>query len=110
MTQHPELQATDAGTSLTVHVQPGARRTEIVGRHGDALKIRVGAPPEGDRANDAVIELVAREFSLKAAAVHLVSGATNRQKRLELDGITPEAAAKVIDRLLALGTPSSPRR
>jgi uncharacterized protein len=101
MSQHPELTESTDGTMLAVHVQPGAGRTEVVGRHGDALKIRVAAPPTGNRANDAVIELVAREFALKKADVRVAAGATSRQKRLQLTGLDVPAAARIVDRLLA---------
>jgi uncharacterized protein (TIGR00251 family) len=100
MSEHPELSPTDNGVFLAVHVQPGAGRTDVVGRHGDALKLRVAAPPTGNRANEAVVELVAREFNLKREAVTLTSGATSRQKRLKLEGVEERDAARVIDRLL----------
>lgn len=100
MASHPELRSTDGGVLLAVHVQPGAGRTEVVGRHGDALKVRVAAPPAGGRANDAVVALVADAFGVKPAAVTVTSGATNRQKRLRIDGLDEEAAIVVIDRLL----------
>jgi uncharacterized protein (TIGR00251 family) len=100
MSEHPELGPTDGGVTLAVHVQPGAGRTEVVGRHGDALKLRVAAPPTGNRANDAVVDLVAKEFNLKAAAVTVVSGATSRDKRLKLAGVDQRAAEKTVDRLL----------
>jgi uncharacterized protein len=108
MSQHPELSEADGATILAVHVQPGAGRTEVVGRHGDALKIRVAAPPTGNRANDAVIELVAKEFALKKADVGVASGATSREKRLQLTGVDLRAAERVVDRLLA-PTPGSAR-
>jgi uncharacterized protein (TIGR00251 family) len=87
MTDHPELGGSDGEVVLAVHVQPGAGRTEVVGRHGDALKLRVAAPPTGGRANTAVVDLVAKEFNLKAADVDVVSGASSRDKRLKLKGI-----------------------
>jgi uncharacterized protein len=110
MSDHPELDATDGGVLLAVHIQPGAGRTEVVGRHGDALKLRVAAPPTGNRANDAVLELVAKEFNLKRADVAVTSGASSRAKRLKLSGLSLQAAARVIDRLLDTPHPRSPRR
>ena len=100
MSDHPELQASKEGAVLSVHVQPGAGRTEIVGRHGDALKIRVAAPPTGGRANEAVVELVAKEFHLDAAKVEITAGAASRQKRVRLAGLDVEAAGVLIDRIL----------
>jgi uncharacterized protein (TIGR00251 family) len=100
MTDYPELGGTDGEVTLAVHVQPGAGRTEVVGRHGDALKLRVAAPPTGDRANAAVVDLVAKEFNVKPADVRVVSGATSRDKRLQLKGLDRKAAERVVDRLL----------
>jgi uncharacterized protein len=105
MSQHPELSEGRDGAMLAVHVQPGAGRTEVVGRHGDALKIRVAAPPTGNRANDAVVELVAREFAIKEADVVVTSGTSSRQKRLQLTGVDVRAAERIVDRLL---TPAGP--
>lgn len=101
MAQHPELRAADGGVVLAVHVQPGAGRTEVVGRHGDALKLRVAAPPTGNRANDAVVELVAKEFNLKPSDVSVISGGSSRQKRIRLSGVEVPAAERVVDRVLA---------
>ncbi len=69
---------------LRVQVQPGAGRTAVVGRHGDALKLKVGAPPEGGRANDAVTSLLATTLGVPREAVTLVSGATSRTKRFRM--------------------------
>jgi uncharacterized protein len=108
MSDHPELTPNDGGVTLAVHVQPGAGRTEVVGRHGDALKLRVAAPPTGNRANDAVVDLVAKEFNLKRADVVVLSGATSRDKRLKLGGLDQRAAEKIVDRLLE--SPQLPTR
>jgi uncharacterized protein len=72
---------------LRVHVQPSAGRTAIVGRHGEAVKLRVAAPPVDDRANVAVSELLADLFGIKAADVALVSGEKSRVKRFRLKGV-----------------------
>ncbi|HWI04529.1 MAG TPA: DUF167 domain-containing protein, partial [Acidimicrobiales bacterium] len=55
----------DDAVVLHVHVQPGAGRSAVVGRHGTALKVRVAAAPEGGRANEACAELLADTFGVK---------------------------------------------
>ncbi len=72
---------------LRVHVQPGAGRSAVVGRHGDALKIRVAAPPVGGRANDATRELLARELEIAPSALELTGGASSRLKRFRVSGV-----------------------
>lgn len=74
--------AGDDAVVLSVHVQPGAGRTAVVGRHGTALKVRVAAPPEGGRANEACAALLAETFG--AGEVELVAGASSRSKRYRL--------------------------
>lgn len=97
-TERSELSATDGGVILSVHAQPGARRTEIVGRHGDAVKIRVAAPPVDDRANEALVAFVAELFELRSSAVSIRSGGSSRHKCLRLDGIDLPAAVAILDR------------
>lgn len=75
------------GVVLHVHVQPGAGRSAVVGRHGDALKVRVAAPPVGGRANDATRDLLAEALGLPPSAVELTGGTTSRSKRFRLAGI-----------------------
>lgn len=79
-----------ASTRLALRVSPGARRTEVVGRHGAAWKVRVAAPPEGGRANDAVRRLLADALALPVQAVSVVSGHGSRDKLVQLAGIDPE--------------------
>ncbi len=77
-------------TRLRLRVAPGAARARVVGRHGDAWKVRVAAPPEGGRANDAVVRLLADTLALPREAVTLVSGHGTRDKIVELVGVGPE--------------------
>ena len=86
---------------LRVHVSPGAGRTAVTGRQGDAVKVRVAAPPVDGRANAALVEFLAAEFGLKAADVTLASGATSRAKRFRLAGLDPDHADTTLERLLA---------
>ncbi len=88
---------------LRLHVQPGAGRTAVSGKHGDALKVRVAAPPEGGRANEAVIALVAETLGVGKDAVTLTSGESSRSKRVKISGVSPDAAARLLHDALAAG-------
>lgn len=70
-----------------VHVQPRAGKDAITGRHGDALRVRVHAPPVDGRATEAVRRLLAAAFGVPAAAVELASGERSRMKRYRLRGL-----------------------
>jgi uncharacterized protein len=76
-------------TRLRLRVSPGASRAGVVGRHGEAWKVRVAAAPEGGRANEAVIRLLADTLSVPRDAVKLVSGHGGRDKVVELAGLGP---------------------
>jgi uncharacterized protein len=88
------------GIVLRVIAHPGAGRTSVVGVHGDALQIRVGAPPVEGRANSALIELVAELLGVKDSAVSISSGESSRTKRLSVQGVDPGAARHLIDEAL----------
>jgi uncharacterized protein (TIGR00251 family) len=77
----------ELSTRLRLRVSPGARRSEFVGRHGDAWKVRVAAPPEGGRANEALVGLLAERLELPRRAVTVVSGHAARDKIVQLAGI-----------------------
>ena len=77
----------EPSTRLRIRVSPGARTTELVGRHGEAWKVRVAAPAEAGRANEAVVRLLADTLSLPRDAVTLVSGHGARDKIVQLAGL-----------------------
>lgn len=87
--------SSDGSITLTLHIQPGAKRTECAGLHGDALKIRLSAPPVDGKANAALIEYVAERLDCGRAAVTLKSGQTSRRKVLAVTGSTAEAVARL---------------
>jgi len=78
--------AADGRITLTLHIQPGAKKTEFAGLHGNALKIRLAAPPVDGKANEALIKFVAETLKLPKSAVNLKSGQTSRRKVLEIQG------------------------
>ena len=70
---------------LTLHVQPGAKRTEVAGTHGDALKLRLAAPPVEGKANAELLRFLAAAFGVPARAVVLVRGAMAREKIVRIE-------------------------
>jgi uncharacterized protein (TIGR00251 family) len=81
-----------ASTRLELRVVPGSTRPGVVGRHGGSWKIRVAAPPEGGRANDAVVRLLADTLDLRRRDVAIVSGHAVRDKVVAVEGIGAEEA------------------
>lgn len=73
-----------------VHVQPRASKNEIVGMHGDALKVRLTAPPVDSAANDALIALLAETLGVARRDVRIVAGATSRAKVVEVAGVSQQ--------------------
>jgi uncharacterized protein len=78
---------------LTLHVQPGAKRTEVAGAHGDALKIRLAAPPVDGKANAELLRYLAHAFGVPQRNVTLVRGDSSRQKivRIGRPSVRPDA-------------------
>lgn len=66
--------------TLTLHVQPGAKRSELAGLHGEALKIRLAAPPVEGRANEALLKFIAKLFDVPLRQVELKQGGQSRHK------------------------------
>ena len=81
-----EVAASPGGVTLCVQVQPRASRDAIEGEHGNALKIRLTAPPVDDRANEALVQLLAERLNVPRAAVRIVGGEKSRRKRVIVVG------------------------
>jgi len=79
--------------TLALHVQPGAKRSEITGLHGAALKIRLAAPPIEGRANEALLKFIAGLFDVPLRQVELKQGGQSRHKVVAITGsnIEPES-------------------
>jgi len=83
---------------LVLHIQPGAKRSEVSGLHGDALKIRLAAPPIEGRANEALQRFIADSFNVPLRNVELERGAQSRRKTVRVSGssVVPES---LLDRI-----------
>lgn len=77
-----------ARCQLAVKVVPGASRDGIAGWLGDALKVRVAAPPESGKANAAVERIIAEALGVTAQSVRIVAGATSARKSIEITGLS----------------------
>lgn len=95
------IEATAGGVRLRLRVQPRASRTEVAGVHGDAIRVRLTAPPVDGAANEALVRLLAERLGVARGAVRLVAGAGGRTKVVEVEGIGPDT---VRGRLLGNGT------
>jgi uncharacterized protein (TIGR00251 family) len=92
---------------VVVHVVPRARASGVAGWHGDAVKVRVTAPPTGGAANAELVELVADKLGVASARVSIVAGATGRRKRVSVAGLP---AAEIRRRLVDVYASGSTER
>ena len=90
------IRDTAAGVELDVRVIPRARRTEIAGRRGDALLVRLAALPVEGAANDLLVEFLASRLHLRRRAIRIVSGEHVRRKRVAIAGTTAAAVARAL--------------
>jgi hypothetical protein len=86
--------------TLTLHVQPGAKHSVVSGLHGDALKIRLAAPPIEGRANEALLRFIAESFDVALSDVELLRGAQSRHKMVNVTGskVDPESLLNETER------------
>ncbi len=98
------LRHTAAGLVLSLHVQPGARRTRVLGEHGGRLKIALQAPPVDGRANEALLRFLRQQLGLQRAELRLISGAGARDKAVAIDAAA-ERGQEIAGRLCALAAP-----
>jgi hypothetical protein len=82
---------------LVVHIVPRARATQVVGRHGDALRIRIAAPPVEGAANDELIRFLADRLRVPRRAIAITAGGSSRRKTVSISGIETAAALRVLE-------------
>jgi uncharacterized protein (TIGR00251 family) len=99
---HELVEAAEGGVVVNVHVLPRAGATKVAGRHGNALKVRVAAPPVDGRATDTARRAIAAALDVPPSAVSLVSGERSRAKRFLVEGMSADVAIARIGALLAV--------
>ena len=87
----------EGGVTFAVRVVPRASKNQIVGVHGDALKVRLTAPPVEGRANEALIAFLAKRLGVRKSQVEIVTGAASRRKMIRVNGLLDQ---EVGERLL----------
>jgi uncharacterized protein (TIGR00251 family) len=86
----PPISQANGAVRVRIFVQPRASRTEVVGQHGNAIKLRVAAPPIEGEANREVVRFLSKLLGISAGSVVLLSGESGRRKVVELRGVTVE--------------------
>ena len=87
---------TSQGYILKLHVVPGSRQTAVAGLHGDRLKVKVASPPEKGRANQELLEFLARSLKVPLKDVHLTSGTTSRAKVVAVHDLSPDLKSRLL--------------
>jgi uncharacterized protein len=85
----------EGAVRFAVRVQPRASRDEIAGVHGEALKVRLRAPPVDGAANEALIAFLAARLAVAKQQIRVVAGASSRAKVVEVDGVTRDAIERL---------------
>lgn len=95
------LRVTETGgrVRFSIRVQPRASRSELVGEYGDALRIRLAAPPVDGAANDELVSFLSNIFAVARKSVRILAGETARSKLIEIEGITERAVRDTVSRM-----------
>ncbi len=91
------VRSTPVGVELAVYVQPNAKTTELAGLHGEALKIRLAAPPVDGKANAELIRFLADLLEVKRGQVEIVAGTSGRSKRVAVAGLHPDVVLQAVN-------------
>ncbi|HKZ79650.1 MAG TPA: DUF167 domain-containing protein [Pyrinomonadaceae bacterium] len=84
----------DGNLQFEVRVVPRASRSEVVGEHDGALRVRIAAAPVEGAANEELVRLLAREFKVRRAAIEIIGGLASKVKQVRINGLAPDALAK----------------
>lgn len=94
--RQPSAVSVSQNASIVVHVVPRAKVTEVAGRYGDAIRLRLAAPPVDGAANAELVRFLARRLGVPRSAVTILRGAAGRRKTVAVVGMTTAAAVRVL--------------
>jgi hypothetical protein len=80
----------EEGAAFAVHVVPKAVKNEVVGKHGDALKIHLTSNTVGGIANDTLVNFIAKKLNIKREQVEIAAGLTSAEKMIVVVGLSPQ--------------------
>jgi uncharacterized protein (TIGR00251 family) len=103
-----DLAAHACGSVLRVKAQPGAKKNAVLGERAGALRVAVTAAPERGKANEAVVELLAKALKLPRARIALLTGETSRDKRFLIEDINPDDLKACLEAILGNPRPLDP--
>lgn len=92
----PAISPFQDGVRVTIHAQPGAKRTQLAGQHGEAIKIRVQSPPIEGRANEELLRFLAETLRVARSHVSLIRGDKSRSKVFEIRGVSEAEAIQAL--------------
>ena len=87
---------TQDGTIVKAAIHPRASKTQIVGLHGNTVKIKVTAPPVGGAANEACCRFLAKQLGINPSHVTILTGATSRTKKIKIQGLTSRQVRRLL--------------
>lgn len=82
---------------FAVHVQPRASRSEIAGRHGNALKVRLQSPPVDGQANEELVNFLSEKLGVSRRSVRIIGGLSSRAKTVEVAGVSVESVSALAE-------------
>ena len=98
MTQQPAYHWDNEDLHLSIRVQPGASKDEIVGIQGSNIKIRISAPPQDGKANNHLIKFLAKNLGVAKSRIQLLSGESGREKRLRITSPDKDKTTRLLSK------------
>jgi uncharacterized protein (TIGR00251 family) len=97
--KYPFCFSTAKGVCLKVHAQPNASKSEIVGQHGELLKIRIQAPPIDGKANAEIVRYLSEFFKISKSSVQVLKGDSSKQKTIVIVGVSLEDVESLLSKV-----------